>query len=138
VPAPQVPLAPQQASNPPAPSSDDLAARATEVTQAPSTQSGNAMCDVQACSGMYRSFRASDCTYQPYWGGGRQMCTMGARQWTPVARTPAETTGAGAATAQGASAQCNVDACSRFYSSFNPSDCTYQPFGSGTRQLCER
>ena len=133
------PQGPQQAPNQPTPPSDDLARRATEVTQAPPTQASNAICDVQACSGMYRSFRASDCTYQPYWGGGRQVCGMNARQWTPVARTSPETTGAGVtAAAQGASAQCNVDACSRFYSSFNPSDCTYQPFGSGARQLCER
>jgi 1A family penicillin-binding protein len=138
--APQVAAlpAPQQASSPPASSADDLAARATEVTQAPSTQAGNAMCDVAACSGMYRSFRASDCTYQPYWGGPRQMCTMGARPYTPVARAAQETTGAGPATSQGASAQCNMEACSRFYSSFNPSDCTYRPFGGGQRQLCER
>ncbi len=128
---------PQQASNPPAPSNDDLAARATEVTQAPPSQAANATCDVQACSGMYRSFRASDCTYQPYSGGPRQMCPMGQRQLT--ARTAAgETTGSGATTAPGAAAQCNVEACSRFYSSFNPSDCTYQPFGGGARQLCER
>jgi 1A family penicillin-binding protein len=131
--------APQQVSNPPTPQSDDLAARATEVTQAPPIQASNAICDVQACSGMYRSFRASDCTYQPYWGGGRQVCGMNARQMTPVARTSAETTGAGATTAaQGAPAQCNMEVCSRFYSSFNPSDCTYQPFGGGARQLCER
>src|SRR5262249_60734245 len=127
----------QRAANPP-PQSDDLSARATEVTQAPATQAGNAQCDVQACSGMYRSFRASDCTYQPYAGGPRQMCAMGGRQqWTPVARTSSETTGAGPSTG-GASAQCNVEACSRFYSSFNPSDCTYQPFHGGARQLCER
>ena len=134
--AAQVPFAAPQA--PPMQPNDDLAARATEVTQAPSPQAGNAMCDVQACSGMYRSFRASDCTYQPYWGGARQMCAMGSRPWTPVARTSAETTGAGSSSPSGASAQCNVEACSRFYSSFNPSDCTYQPFGGGARQLCER
>jgi 1A family penicillin-binding protein len=140
---PQIAAAPapqQQASNQPAPQSDDLAARATEVTQAPSTQAGNAMCDVQACSGMYHSFRASDCTYQPYSGGPRQMCAVGARQqWTPVARTSSqETTGFGGSTASRGAAQCNVEACSHFYSSFNPSDCTYQPFGGGARQLCER
>jgi membrane peptidoglycan carboxypeptidase len=134
---PQVAAAP--ASNPATSQPDDLAARATEVTQAPSAQAGNAMCDVQACSGMYRSFRASDCTYQPYWGGGRQVCGMNARQMTPVARTSAETTGAGSTTAQqGTSGQCNVEACSRTYSSFNSSDCTYQPFGGGARQLCTR
>jgi 1A family penicillin-binding protein len=128
------PAAPQQAANPPL-LADDLAARATAVTQAPSGQAGNAMCDVEACSGMYRSFRASDCTYQSYWGG-RQLCTMGARQ--SVARTSPETNGAGATANAGVSAQCNVETCSRFYSSFNPSDCTYQPFGGGARQLCER
>jgi membrane peptidoglycan carboxypeptidase len=128
--------APQQASNPP--SSDDLAARATEVTQAPSAQAGNAMCDVAACSGTYRSFRASDCTYQPYSGGPRQMCTMGARPYTPVARASPETTGAGPTAAQGAPAQCNLEACARTYSSFNPVDCTYQPFGGGARQVCGR
>jgi membrane peptidoglycan carboxypeptidase len=134
-PAPQV-----QAGNQPAPQSDDLTARAIEVTQAPSTQAGNALCDVQACSGMYHSFRASDCTYQPYSGGPRQMCAVGARQqWTPMARTASqETTGFGGSAASRGSAQCNVEACSRFYSSFNPSDCTYQPFGGGARQVCER
>jgi len=64
------------------------------------------------------------------------MCPVGAGQLT--ARTSTETTGAGASTAPGAAAQCNVEVCSRFYSSFNPSDCTYQPFGRGARQLCER
>src|SRR4029450_7455658 len=30
-------------------------------------------CDVQACAGAYRSFRASDCTYQPF-DGVRRLC----------------------------------------------------------------
>jgi 1A family penicillin-binding protein len=140
--APQVaalpaPQEPRQVSSPRVPSYEDLAARATEVTQSPSIQAGDAMCDVAACSGMYRSFRASDCSYQPYSGGPRQMCAMGTRPYTSVARVSQETTGAGAST-QGGSAQCNVETCSRFYSSFNPSDCSYQPFGGGARQLCER
>jgi hypothetical protein len=68
------------------------------------------------------------------------MCAVGARQqWTPMARTASqETTGFGGSAASRGSAQCNVEACSRFYSSFNPSDCTYQPFGGGARQVCER
>ena len=131
------PQAQQQASNPPRPQPDDQAVPANSPTPV-SAQAGAGLCDVQACSGMYSSFRASDCTYQPYWGGARQMCGMGARQQgTPVARTSQETTGAGTAAA-GAASQCNVDACARFYSSFDPSDCTYQPFGGGARQLCER
>ena len=33
----------------------------------------NNRCDVQACSSAYRSFRASDCTYQPF-EGARRFC----------------------------------------------------------------
>nr|WP_321461961.1 BA14K family protein [uncultured Cohaesibacter sp.] len=32
-------------------------------------------CNVRACSSRYRSFRASDCTYQPY-NGPRRYCRM--------------------------------------------------------------
>jgi penicillin-binding protein 1A len=32
-----------------------------------------AQCDVPACEAFYHSFRASDCTYQPYWGP-REYC----------------------------------------------------------------
>lgn len=38
-----------------------------EVTEAPA-------CDVQACMAAYRSFRAADCTFQPY-DGPRRLCT---------------------------------------------------------------
>jgi penicillin-binding protein 1A len=31
-------------------------------------------CNVSACEQMYRSFRPSDCSYQPYWGGSRRTC----------------------------------------------------------------
>jgi BA14K-like protein len=66
-------LATSSAGNPPL--------RRAEV-QPPSTnsQSSNAQsssdqpgCDVSLCERYYRSFRASDCTYQPY-GGPRQYC----------------------------------------------------------------
>jgi hypothetical protein len=33
-----------------------------------------AQCDISLCTGRYRSFRASDCTYQPYTGGPRRLC----------------------------------------------------------------
>ena len=36
-----------------------------------------------------------------------------------------------------AQAQCNLDACARKYNSFNPSDCTYQPYDRSARRLCE-
>jgi penicillin-binding protein 1A len=35
-------------------------------------------------------------------------------------------------------AACNIPVCTRFYSSFRPSDCTYQPYSGGPRRLCER
>ena len=49
------------------------------------TTAGN-RCDVQACANAYKSFRASDCTYQPY-GGERRLCT------TVAARSAARETG---------------------------------------------
>src|SRR5262245_7368732 len=37
------------------------------------TATSNNQCDVQACASAYKSFRASDCTYQPF-GGTRRVC----------------------------------------------------------------
>jgi hypothetical protein len=39
----------------------------------------NNRCDVQACASAYKSFRASDCTYQPF-GGPRRVCGMAPEQ----------------------------------------------------------
>jgi hypothetical protein len=36
------------------------------------------------------------------------------------------------------SPQCNIHVCQRFYRSFHRSDCTYQPFSGGPRQICDR
>ena len=56
-----------------------------------------AMCDVSACQAAYRSFRASDCTYQPY-SGPRTFCTRGDfREQSP--KTTVRVTEYGAATA---------------------------------------
>jgi hypothetical protein len=46
-------------------------------------------CDVQACSGSYRSFRASDCTYQPLEGGSRRVCMTAPGSSRKVASQPA-------------------------------------------------
>ncbi|HEY2138008.1 MAG TPA: PBP1A family penicillin-binding protein [Xanthobacteraceae bacterium] len=110
---------------------------------APADQASAGRCDPQACAATYRSFNPSDCTYQPYWGGGRRLCDMGTRvsratdssaaERPSAADRPPETTGAA-----GTRSQCNADACARTYSSFDPSDCTYQPFGGGPRQFCAR
>lgn len=62
----------------------DAAPKAAEPNEAPASAAapknatpvalgGRNACDVDACSRAYRSFRASDCTYQPY-SGPRQLC----------------------------------------------------------------
>jgi hypothetical protein len=88
-------------------------------------------CDYRACASRYRSFRASDCTYQPY-SGPRRVCDLGAE---PSAALAQFSRFSGDARAQ---AQCNIDICSRYYRSFNPSDCTYQPYYGGPRRICQR
>jgi type IV secretory pathway VirB10-like protein len=80
-------------------------------------------CDVDACAAAYRTFRASDCTYNS--NSGRRLCTKG------TAEVP---DGAGAAPV---AANCHIRACSESYSTFNPIDCTYQPL-EGPRQLCKK
>jgi hypothetical protein len=35
-----------------------------------------------------------------------------------------------------AAARCNIDACASTYSSFDPADCSYQPFDGGPRRMC--
>jgi BA14K-like protein len=52
----------------------------TQPVQGESTASNN-RCDVQSCSNAYKSFRASDCTYQPF-DGPRRFCAK-----PPVQRT---------------------------------------------------
>ncbi|HET9412544.1 MAG TPA: BA14K family protein [Pseudolabrys sp.] len=39
----------------------------------------NNRCDIQTCANAYKSFRASDCTYQPF-GGPRRVCGMAPEQ----------------------------------------------------------
>lgn len=84
------------------------------------------LCDVQACERAYRSFTASDCTYQPS-DGPRRLCTRG----TPPAAlsTPKPDIRA--------QATCNIAACTAAYISFNAADCTYQP-SDGPRRYCEK
>lgn len=85
------------------------------------------LCDIAACERAYRTFTASDCTYQPAGDGPRRLCTRG----TPpaAASTPRSDIRA--------QATCNIAACSQAYISFNAADCTYQP-SEGPRRFCER
>lgn len=89
-----------------------------------------AKCDVDACATAYHSFRASDCTYQPR-NGPRRLCEKGTVPGLD------RTTAAAQAPEARAQASCNVAACQRAYSSFNASDCTYQPY-NGARRMCEK
>ena len=125
-------------------------------------QSASNQCDVRACASAYSSFRASDCTYQPY-GGARRLCSKGTRVSEaapgnePVSASeettaPKETVAAEATAAPEVSvapetprsldaraeARCNVARCSAMYRSFRASDCSYQPLTGGPRALCER
>jgi hypothetical protein len=109
----------------------------------------SARCNIPVCARSHRSFRASDCTYQPNEGGPRRFCTVSGGERLPKASQQArspneqkpngeESTQVTAHEAQGAAnAKCNVAAC-RGYSSFRASDCTYQPFGGGPRRACGR
>jgi len=68
--------APSSTSTEPPPAQNaaaEPAADKTAATEAAAAQS-KGHCDIQACSAAYHSFRASDCSYQPY-GGARQVCT---------------------------------------------------------------
>jgi hypothetical protein len=106
-----------QAAAPPAAAPPEQAA----VTERPAPQ-----CDVDACAAAYRTFRASDCTYNS--STGRRLCTKG---------EAADDSAAANASAQPVAANCHVRACAEHYSSFNPSDCTYQPL-EGPRRLCTK
>ncbi len=73
----------------PAPETTGVAARAEDNRQAFSAvpvqaSISNNRCDVQACSSAYQSFRAADCTYQPF-EGPRRICEK-----APVQRTARE------------------------------------------------
>jgi penicillin-binding protein 1A len=43
-------------------------------TSAPLEAQDAQQCNIPSCEAFYHSFRASDCTYQPYSGGPRQYC----------------------------------------------------------------
>jgi len=86
-------------------------------------------CDVSACTRAFRSFRASDCTYQPS-DGPRRLC--------PIGVVPSKPSGPPvAAPTSNSNAQCNVNACAAAYASFNRSDCTFQALG-GPRMRCAK
>ena len=80
--APAAPVAPKAATNEqPAPAANEAEAKVepaapNTATVQPAAQQAPNSCNVQACGARYSSFRAADCTYQPY-GGDRRLCTIG-------------------------------------------------------------
>src|SRR5262249_26788837 len=115
--------------------------QASQATQPSSDAVQQPQCDYRACASR-RSFRPSDCTYQPY-SGPRRSCEISERPAMPPEQasqppSPAPQSPAQAPAQARAQGQCNMDVCSRFYSSFNASDCTYQPYGGGSRRVCDR
>ncbi len=179
-------------------SQDDAQTPAEQLQTQAEIQPTQNRCDVRACSDAYVSFRASDCTYQPY-EGPRRLCEKSDGATATATNVPAASTqdrpepkaeddsssddwataradrqtgredensdaarivrqmtrGQGEAdipvlSADGriiivhtsgaraqASARCNVAACAKAYSTFNASDCTYQPY-DGSRRICRR
>jgi penicillin-binding protein 1A len=63
-----------------------VAIAAGPASAAPPAAAGQ--CEIAACASHYSSFRAADCTYQPFGGGPRQRCEGGAALGSPAARGP--------------------------------------------------
>src|SRR5215211_1447633 len=78
-----------------------------EAKQAAAKHRGQHECDHQGCASAYRSFRASDCTYQPH-GGRRRLCEKGTREIVLPERASQVST-------MTRSQQCNREVCARFY-----------------------
>jgi hypothetical protein len=146
---PNVALSPVSLANPVAPNS--LAPRpvtrapagraATNNPSAPVAETPPPKCDVSACAAAYRSFRESDCTYNPSFGP-RQLCTKGvvpsAAAATPDAQSPSIVNPEpGAQPNAQSNTKCNVSACAAAFGSFTASDCTYQP-SVGPRKICAK
>jgi penicillin-binding protein 1A len=103
------------------------------AAQTPQTRA----CDYQACARAYGSFRASDCTYQPYGWWGRQVCGKTSKRQT--AEFPFSPDSLFAPRPQErAAGRCNTVACAGTYQSFDPATCTYQPYDGGPREVCTK
>jgi penicillin-binding protein 1A len=118
----------------PLPDTGQPSANKESATQTTAGQtSSDEACDYQACARTYSSFRAADCTYQPYGESGRRRCVKNAPQQTASEPFPNSEP-----QPSPGKAQCNVSACANFYSSFDATSCTYQPYDGGPRRVCEK
>ncbi len=103
-----------------------------QIATQPPPESEQPKCDIDACAAAYRSFRESDCSWQPY-EGPRRFCDKGTPPQDVAAVDPNAETDAG----EQVSDKCDIAACKQAYFTFTPSDCTYQP-SNGPRRLCTR
>lgn len=101
------------------------------------TQAAAPSCDYRTCASRYQSFRASDCTYQPYGFSERRACDVSGSQRTPDFAF-SRTSRSESSPERSRGAQCNVAACSQTYESFDAGDCTYQPYDGGPRRQCTK
>jgi 1A family penicillin-binding protein len=110
------------------PVTTETEAAAPEIPKpsAPAARNENE-CDLSACAAGYSSFRASDCTYQPFDGGPRRVCDRGTSAGAQLKTTSASNR-----------VPCDRDRCAQHYRSFDAATCTYQPFDGGPRQRCEK
>jgi hypothetical protein len=107
------------------------------VAAAPATASSQSKCDIDACSAAYRSFRAADCSWQPF-DGPRRFCDKGTPPQIEASATP-DATPAAASEPDAAQSppNCHVEACKAAYFTFSTADCTYQP-SNGPRKVCAK
>jgi outer membrane biosynthesis protein TonB len=75
----QVIKPPQTNANVPQPPQESQPVRAEEHAPPKPVEYAANHCDMRACAGAYASFRASDCTYQPF-EGARRLCTAPSTQ----------------------------------------------------------
>lgn len=95
-------------------------------------------CDIAACSAAYHSFRAADCSWQPF-DGPRRFCDKGVPQQTEASAVPGAAGPIVAPEPDAAQSppNCHVEACKQAFFTFNAADCTYQP-SNGPRKLCAK
>lgn len=96
-------------------------------------------CDIAACSAAYHSFRASDCSWQPF-DGPRRFCDKGVPPQQEASAAPGAVSSSIVAPEPDATQSppnCHIEACRQAYFTFNAADCTYQP-SNGPRKLCTK
>jgi hypothetical protein len=107
------------------------------VAVASDAASAQPKCDVAACSVAYRSFRAADCSWQPF-DGARRFCDKGQPPQQEASAAPGATPiTASESDAAQSPPNCHVEACKAAYFTFNAADCTYQP-SNGPRKVCAK